>query len=124
MEATQSIKHDVGADFYKISTTNGKKQKEHDSQLINIPEKKAANDSSKRIMDENLIDEVATGLNNFLESIQTDLRVEIHSKTKTAVFKIIKRDNSEVIKEIPPKELLDLAVKIEEMLGSLIDTNV
>ena len=126
MEAMQSVKFDsdARAEAYSTSTSNERNGKEINFQF-KIPEKKAeAADSSKGAVDERRIEDVAKGLNNFLESIQTDLRVEIHSETKTAVFKIIKKGSDEVIKEIPPKEMLYLAVKIKETLGNLIDTNV
>ena len=62
-------------------------------------------------------------MNKFLNSTQTDLEVEIHKDTKTAIFKIVRKDDNKVIKEIPPKEVLELAAKIRSLVGSLHDSN-
>ena len=72
-------------------------------------------------VEEEEIRNIAESLNKFLESIQTDLKVEIHKETNTAIFKIVKRENNEVITEVPPKKLLDIEVKIREMVGALFD---
>ena len=82
----------------------------------------------KKTDTENLNDEqlftVADNINSFLKSIQTDMQVEIHKATNTAIFRIIKRDDKTVISEVPASKLLDIEAKISEMVGSLLDANI
>ncbi len=66
---------------------------------------------------------IAKGVDDFLKLIQTDLQVEIHQETKTPVFKIVRTDDNKVIKEVPPKVMLDIAVNIKNMVGSFVDDN-
>jgi flagellar protein FlaG len=67
------------------------------------------------------IEDIALEINKFLKSIQTDLKVEIHRETHTAIFKIVKKDNDELIREIPPRELLELSANIKKMVGLIFD---
>jgi flagellar protein FlaG len=67
------------------------------------------------------IEDIAGEINEFLKSIQTDVKVEIHRETHTAIFKIVKKDNDELLREIPSRELLELAANIKKMVGLVFD---
>lgn len=67
------------------------------------------------------LEEVEQGINDYLKSAKTDIRIEIHEETNTPIFKIVRSEDNEVIKEIPPEEVLDLIKRIEDMAGSLCD---
>ena len=49
------------------------------------------------------------------------LDFEIHEATHRIMVKVIDQDTDKVIKEIPPKQILDLAAKLQEMIGILLD---
>lgn len=51
----------------------------------------------------------------------THLKFEIHDKTNTIMIKIINDNTGEVIKEIPPEKLLDIAASMMELAGVLLD---
>lgn len=72
---------------------------------------------------EDKLEDVVKNVNDFFNSNQTDLKIEIHKETNTAVFKIVRRKDHKVIKQIPPEEILELAVNIRKMVGSLHDSN-
>lgn len=52
------------------------------------------------------------------------LSFSIHKETNRVVVKVIDPESNKVLRQIPPEELLDLAVKLQEMLGILIDKRV
>lgn len=60
-------------------------------------------------------------LNKLLESNHTHLKFRMHDKLKEYYVEIINDVTDEVIKEIPSKKLLDVAAKIQEMVGLLVD---
>lgn len=68
--------------------------------------------------------EIKKAINKYLRDTETDLEIEIDNETNQPIFKIIKTDDKEVIKEIPPKEVLDLLKRIRSMVGSLCDCAV
>ncbi len=63
-------------------------------------------------------------INNFLDSMNKSLSFFIDDDSGRYGVKVIDKETKEVIKQIPPKEVLDMSSKIKEMLGSLIDKSV
>ncbi len=56
--------------------------------------------------------------------ISFQLSFTFHKETKELIVKVIDPDTGKVIREIPPEELLELALRIQEMVGLLIDRRV
>ncbi|SES81050.1 flagellar protein FlaG [Anaerobranca gottschalkii] len=63
-------------------------------------------------------------LNEAVNFIDKKLQFEIHETTNRTMVKVINRETEEVIREIPPEEILDLVGKITEMVGILMDKRV
>lgn len=69
---------------------------------------------------------------SFLEDLEQDmnrlhnvsLKFDLHEATGRTMIKVIDRETDEVIREFPPEKVLDLAAKMEEMLGILFDQTV
>lgn len=70
------------------------------------------------------IGRIAETMDSYVQSIQRDLKIQVHEKTGNIMVKVTSKESGKVIREIPPKELLDLAARIEEMTGILFDENV
>jgi flagellar protein FlaG len=70
------------------------------------------------------INRIAETMDNYVQSIQRDLKIQVHEKTGNIMVKVTSQETGKVIREIPPKELLDLAAKIQEMTGILFDEKV
>lgn len=92
-----------------------KKAAPADSGEKEVSAKKAPNDAE--------IETIAESVNNYLKENETDLQVEIHKDSNTPIFKIVRKEDDEVIREIPPKEVLEMASKIRDMVGVLVDAN-
>jgi flagellar protein FlaG len=69
------------------------------------------------------IDQIALALANYVRSVQRDLRIEVHRGTGKIMVKVISKSDGKVIREIPPEELLDLAAKMEEVVGAIFNKN-
>ncbi len=67
------------------------------------------------------IEQIAQAMENYVSSIQRDLKIQVHKDTGSLMVKIISAEDGKTIREIPPEELLDLAAKMDEMLGALFD---
>jgi flagellar protein FlaG len=70
------------------------------------------------------INRIAEAMDNYVRSVKRELKIQVHSETGNIMVKVISQENGKVIREIPPKELLDLAAKMEEMTGTLLNQNV
>ena len=69
------------------------------------------------------LERIAEAMDNYVRSIQRELKIQVHDGTGDIMVKVISEEDGKVIREIPPKELLDLAAKMEEMTGALLNEN-
>ncbi len=69
------------------------------------------------------IDHIIRALLNFVRSMQRDLSIEVDMGTGRIMVQVISKTDGKVIREIPPEELLDLATKMEEVVGVIFNKN-
>ena len=67
------------------------------------------------------ISKVAAGMNTVLENNGNHLRFVVHDKAGRMMVQIRDNKTEEVIRTIPSEQLLDLAAKIDELIGLLVD---
>jgi len=66
---------------------------------------------------ENMVDK----LNDFIEPLRTNLKFQLHEKLNEYYVEVVNSQTKEVIKEIPPKEMLDMYAEMAELMGLIID---
>ncbi len=93
-----------------------KEQKAHSFESRKPAEKAAAREEGL-----SRIERIAEAMDKYVRSIQRDLDIQVHNETGTVMVKVLSRETGEVIREIPPEELLNLASKMEEVAGVLLN---
>lgn len=68
--------------------------------------------------------EVIKGVNEFLTPAETSLKFTLHEDLQEYYVKIIDDKTKEVIREIPPKKLLDMYAAMKEYLGLIVDRKI
>jgi flagellar protein FlaG len=66
-------------------------------------------------------------LNDFMQSMNTDIKFVLHTKTNTLMIQIEDVKNHKILKECPPHELLDMAARLQDLrdyIGSIVDKKV
>lgn len=63
-------------------------------------------------------------LNSFLEPGRRNLKFELHDKLEKYYVTVVDSETSEIIKEIPPKKLLDMYAAMAEFMGILVDKKI
>jgi len=63
-------------------------------------------------------------LNKLFEDRETHVEYEIYGKFKDITIKIIENSTKKVVKEIPPKKLIDMVDKLCELAGMFVDDKV
>jgi flagellar protein FlaG len=63
-------------------------------------------------------------VNEIVDKVKEGLSFQIHEDTEQMMVKVVDLNTDEVIKELPPEEMLDLQARIHEMVGILIDETV
>ena len=63
-------------------------------------------------------------INDTVSALHKELHFEFHEKSERMLVEIRDIRNDEVIKEIPPKEMLDMIGRIKEVVGLLLDEKI
>ncbi|WP_138419464.1 flagellar protein FlaG [Aquibacillus sediminis] len=75
-------------------------------------------------LDKEQVNELVESINEFLEPTRTSLKFEMHEKLDRHYVQVIDQETEEVIKEIPPKKLLDAYASMAELMGFIVDETV
>ena len=67
------------------------------------------------------VKQAAEGVNAFLKSSGSHVQFALHEASKRMMVEVIDDATQQAIRTIPSKELLDLAARIGEMVGLLLD---
>jgi flagellar protein FlaG len=94
--------------------------KKTNRQAKSLQEKKEYN--QQELEDE--VRESVKDVNEIVDQVKEGLSFQIHEDTEELMVQVIDVNTDEVIKELPPEEMLDLKARIHEMVGILIDEKV
>jgi flagellar protein FlaG len=90
-----------------------------------LPEIKGKAANEKKQADLSQIAEVAMDLRNKMQVLHNvDLNFSVHEASGKIMVTVVDEDTGKVIREIPSRELLDLAAKLEEAIGLIFDEKV
>ena len=70
------------------------------------------------------VETVVDRMNEFIEPIRTNLKFVFHEKLDEYYVTVINPQTDEVIREIPPKKMLDIYAAMADFMGILIDEKV
>ncbi|WP_425446280.1 flagellar protein FlaG [Dethiothermospora halolimnae] len=73
---------------------------------------------------EKLLKKAEEEANKKLLGVNKEVRLSVHKKTHDIMMKIIDTETKEVIKEIPPKKIIDMIANLMEQVGILVDEKV
>ncbi|MDX9870888.1 MAG: flagellar protein FlaG [Clostridia bacterium] len=68
--------------------------------------------------------QIAEVMNQASQLLNNQLNFEVFEDTKQLYVQIVDKKTREVIKQIPPQEMLELSAKIREMVGIILDKYV
>jgi len=98
---------------------------------VNIPKeklKKVLNErqSDKKLKDgkkltKDVVDKQIEELNKKAEIVNKNIEFDYHEDAEQMMVKIKNTKTNEVIKEIPPEDMVELNAKIKEMVGIILD---
>ncbi|KGK86055.1 flagellar protein FlaG [Clostridium sp. HMP27] len=67
------------------------------------------------------VEKAAEKLNKLFEDKNTHIEYELYGKSKSMTIKIVDNSTKEVIKELPPRKLIDMVDKLCELAGLFMD---
>jgi flagellar protein FlaG len=72
-------------------------------------------------LDPGAVREMAEKTQAYLDDLRIKLDFEVYEETGDMVIRIFNRETEELLREIPPKDLLELHHKVAELRGILFD---
>jgi len=94
-------------------------------QAKRVEQKAAQEEQQQAQKDTEVTEEVLKVLEQDIESMHSvGLTFSKHNETGRTVIKVMDKDNDKLIREIPAEDVLNLAAKMEEMIGILFDKEV
>ncbi|MGE7672172.1 flagellar protein FlaG [Lysinibacillus sp. NPDC094403] len=70
------------------------------------------------------VQEVVEKMNKMFEVNNSAAKFKYHEGLKTYYVTVVNRDTEEVIKEIPPKKLLDAFYEMQKLFGMIVDEKI
>ena len=85
----------------------------------------AADKKAAEPQDLSCMTEIVAGVQESLDMIQNiDLQFSIHEATGRTMVTVRDESSGKVVREIPPSEILNLAARLDAMVGVIFDQNV
>jgi flagellar protein FlaG len=78
-------------------------------------------DAADYPINERIVSEAVEKMNKVVDGFNRRFEYSIHEGTNEIMIKVIDETTNEVIKEIPPKKILDMIASMLEMAGLLVD---
>lgn len=67
------------------------------------------------------VQEAVEDINKMLHHLNERLEFSVHEATNRIMVRVLDRETEEVLREIPPEQILDLVAKLWELVGLLVD---
>jgi flagellar protein FlaG len=74
--------------------------------------------------DRESVHDLSRMLNEVIESLNWNIRIRVDDDTDRIVTQIIDPDKNEIIKQIPPQELLEIMSRLRNIVGLLLDIEI
>lgn len=78
----------------------------------------------EKFINKDEVETVVSKLNEIIDPLRTDLKFQYHEKLNEYYVTVVNPLTSEVIKEIPPKKMLDMYAEMAELMGILMDEKI
>ncbi len=88
------------------------------------PEKELSQKIDLEKINQERLKELSEELSKFLNQFNLTAKIVFDKKYETLVVQVLRMDNMEVIKQIPPEELLELSKRLQEFVGILLKDKV
>lgn len=75
-------------------------------------------------LDEGAVSEITKELNELMDKINCDISFKYHKDVDMMSVSMIDKKTDEVIKELPPEEMIENIKKAREWIGAFLDKNI
>jgi flagellar protein FlaG len=120
-DSTQKINAEVAtAKASDMESVKEQVKKSDDAQEANNQNQQKEDEQK---MDENSVSYMTKELNDLMRRIDADLEFQYHKEVNTMSVKMLDKKTGEVLKEVPPEEMIKHMIKAKDWLGAFLDKN-
>jgi flagellar protein FlaG len=112
MDVNQIATHKIDT-FFASRTARTRNAENTDPEKVNT-------DESIKLTNEN-IDHLVDTLNSAAKSVNERVSFSFHEKTNRVIMKFTNPDTNEIVREIPPKEMIRLLEHMHDLIGVFVD---
>ncbi len=120
-DSTQKVNAEVAtAKASDMESVKEQVKKSDDAQEANNQNQQKEDEQK---MDENSVSYMTKELNDLMRRIDADLEFQYHKEVNTMSVKMLDKKTGEVLKEVPPEEMIKHMIKAKDWLGAFLDKN-
>lgn len=125
MEATPALHSlDEVADSVIVTETSSSGDARSPQSVTQQPVKEDQPKGQKTLNVEGAAEEIAEKMNQVASVFSTSLAFSVDKPTGKTVIKVLDRETNEIIRQIPPEEMLRLIGKMRYVMGMLLDVEI
>lgn len=79
---------------------------------------------SNDLVNKEELETIVNKLNEFVNPVETSIQFELHEQLNEYYVKVINKETEEVVREIPPKKMLDMYAAMAELMGLIVNEKV
>ncbi len=108
-----------------VDTFAGQKfERGHEEMPRLVVEKKDNVSSAREEVPREEVQQATEKLNRLMGLVERRLKFEIHDESNRVMVKIIDEKSGEILREVPPKKVLDMLSSFADYVGLLVDKKV
>lgn len=78
----------------------------------------------KEPIERDVLEEMVQDVDHYLADMRVNLNFRLHDDTGDMVLQVVSAETGEVIRQLPPDEILELRAKLEDLRGLLFESKV
>lgn len=86
--------------------------------------KEAALKEENKVVSKEQVEQVIDKMNELLEPVRRNVKFVMHEKLEKYYVTVVDADKDEVIREIPPKKMLDMYAEMADFMGLLVNKKI
>lgn len=110
--------------MYEKTTERPAEQPKQEQTTVQQMNAKQEEERTSKEIPKQKLEEIVKGMNEFLQPSHTSLKFNVHEDLKEYYIQLIDDRTKEVVREIPPKKLLDMYAAMMKFVGLIVDQKI
>lgn len=123
MEASNQNANESQSTLAQIDEMSANSMVQAGEESQNANQQNDKDKDSQQKMDENTVSFMTKELNELMSKMNCDLEFQYHKEVNMMSVKMLDKKTQEVLKEVPPEDMIKHMIKARDWLGAFLDKN-